>query len=259
MKKQLLFVLFLGQFFSLSAQNTSWKGYKMDTFNILGKQGKIVYPKQANEARNWIWRARFWGHEPQVDLALLNKGFHLVYIDVSNLFGNKEAVKIWNTTYNYLITKHHLNKKVVLEGLSRGGLIVYNWTVQNLDKVACIYADAPVCDIKSWPGGLGKSEGAKNEWITCLKAYDLNEKNVKQFQGNPINHAKKIANAGIPILHVCGKEDKIVPMAENTLLLKENYEASGGTMELIVKEGVGHHPHSLENPTPIVNFIITNI
>lgn len=62
MKKQLLFVLFLGQFFSLSAQNTSWKGYKMDTFNILGKQGKIVYPKQANEARNWIWRARFWGH-----------------------------------------------------------------------------------------------------------------------------------------------------------------------------------------------------
>lgn len=251
-------MLFISPYISLTAQDTTWKGYEMDTFNILGKTGKIVYPNQPNALRSWIWRARFWGHEPQVDLALLEKGFHLVYVDVSNLFGNKEAVKVWNATYKHLITEHQLNKKVVLEGLSRGGLIIYNWAVENLEKVACIYADAPVCDIKSWPGGLGVGNGDKQEWAACLKAYELNEKNVAKFQGNPINHAKKIAKAGTPILHVCGNADQVVPMAENTLLLKKNYEAAGGKMELIVKYGIGHHPHSLEDPAQIVNFIIAN-
>ena len=30
----------------------------------------------------------------------------------------------------------------------------------------------------------------------------------------------------------------------------------GGKFELIAKEGVGHHPHSLDPPTPIVEFIL---
>ena len=46
-----------------------------------------MVPKTAVEGRPWIWRARFFGHEPQADLALLEKGFHLTYCDVANLFG----------------------------------------------------------------------------------------------------------------------------------------------------------------------------
>lgn len=47
------------------------------------------------------------------------------------------------------MVKAGFNKKVALEGMSRGGLIVYNWAAQNPEKVACIYADAPVMDFKS--------------------------------------------------------------------------------------------------------------
>lgn len=36
----------------------------------------------------------------------------------------------------------------VLEGLSRGGLPIFNWSIANPDKVTCVYADAAVCDIK---------------------------------------------------------------------------------------------------------------
>jgi len=154
---------------------------------------------------------------------------------------------------------YQLNPKVVLEGMSRGGLIIYNWTANNTDKVACIYADAPVCDIKSWPGGLGKGTGSKIDWENCLKAYGLSDKNVKKFKGNPINHATKIAKANIPVIHVCGEADNVVPIQENTLVFKENYEKAGGKMKLIIKEGVGHHPHCLEDPTPIVDFILENV
>ena len=99
-------------------------------------------------------RARFWGHQPQTDIALLEQGFHIAYCDVADMYGADIAVKRWNKLYAKMVTEG-FHKKVVLEGMSRGGLIVYNWAAQNTDKVACIYADAPVMDIKSWPMGRG--------------------------------------------------------------------------------------------------------
>jgi len=68
-----------------------------------------------------VWRARFFGHEPQTDLALLEKGFHLVYMDVADLFGSPVAVNHWNAFYNYLTGHHGFNRRAALEGMSRGG------------------------------------------------------------------------------------------------------------------------------------------
>ncbi|MGJ8739266.1 alpha/beta fold hydrolase, partial [Zobellia laminariae] len=152
-----------------------------------------------------------------------------------------------------------LNQKVVLEGLSRGGLIIYNWASQNTDKIFSIYADAPVCDIKSWPGGMFSGVGNPKAWELCLAAYGLDFVSVKSFEGIPINTSIKVAKAGIPVIHVYGDADVVVPFEENTALLKENFEKAGGTIKLIGKEGVGHHPHSLEDPTPIVDFILKSV
>ena len=150
--------------------DTIFTEYKIKEFTFKGHDAKIVYPNKKSENNYWIWRARFWGHEPQVDKALLEKGFHVVYVDVSNLFGNNEAVELWNQFYNIFISEYKLNSKVVLEGMSRGGLIIYNWASKNTDKVFCIYADAPVCDIKSWPGGMFNGNGSHEEWRACLEA-----------------------------------------------------------------------------------------
>ena len=32
---------------------------------------RIVAPKKAADGKPWVWRARFWRHEPQFDLAML--------------------------------------------------------------------------------------------------------------------------------------------------------------------------------------------
>jgi pimeloyl-ACP methyl ester carboxylesterase len=227
-------------------------------FEFKGHSAKIVFPEKSNMEKHWIWRARFWGHEPQTDLALLEKGFHVVYVDVANLFGNNEAVELWNQFYQYLIKEYGLNKKVVLEGMSRGGLIIYNWAAANVEKVACIYADAPVCDIKSWPGGLYAGKGSVSDWEKCLTVYGLNDSTVYDFEGIPINNAVKVARAGVPAIHVCGAADKVVPYFENTKILADNYGKAGGVIKVILKNGIGHHPHSLEDPKPIVDFIVEN-
>jgi lysophospholipase L1-like esterase len=153
---------------------------------------------------------------------------------------------------------YHLNPKAVLEGMSRGGLYIYNWGSANPEKVACIYADAPVCDLRSWPGGKGKGQGAPEEWAEHLKAYNITEETVDQFKGMPVYNCVKLAQARVPVLHVCGATDDVVPVGENTYPLEKNFREAGGDIKIIVKEGIGHHPHSLKDPAPIVRFILSN-
>ena len=236
----------------------NWHGFALLDSTLNGVPFKVVFPKTPNKNRDWIWRARFWGHEPQTDIALLEQGFHLVYIEVGGLFGNEKAIRIWDDFYDYAIQKYQLNKKVVLEGMSRGGLIIFNWGNRNTDKVACIYSDAPLCDFKSWPGGLGTGKGSKPDWNICLEQYGFTEQIALNFNGNPIDHMAYIAKYKVPILNVVGDADQVVPVSENTALLEKRLNLLGWKMEIIHKPGVGHHPHSLKDPKPIVDFILKN-
>ena len=233
---------------------SAWPGKKGD-FRSFAKYSfqndkancMVVVPTRIAKGKPWIWRARFWGHEPQFDVALLNKGYHLVYCDVGNLYGSPKAVARWDSFYKYLTEEHGFAKKVVLEGMSRGGLIIYNWAIKNPEKVAVMYGDAPVMDFKSWPGagngGIHKSYGFKS--IDEAKAY----------KGNPVDNLAVLAKAGVPIIHVVGDADNVVPIAQNTTLAEKRYKALGGVFEVIHKKGVGHHPHSLKNPAPLVQFV----
>ncbi|MEQ8218883.1 MAG: GDSL-type esterase/lipase family protein [Arenibacter sp.] len=238
-------------------KTSNFYGYDLTDFEYNGIPCKVVKPKKVAPGAPWVLRARFWGHEPQTDIALLERGFHITYCDVANLFGGPEAVKRWDEFYK-LMTQGGLSKKVVLEGMSRGGLIIYNWADKNPEKVACVYADAPVLDGKSWPGGLGNGKGSASDWEAFKKVYSLNtQKDISNFKGNPIHKIKSIAHGGYPMMHVCGAADEVVPIEENTQPFEEAIKANGGEISVIYKEGVGHHPHSLENPTPIVDFILS--
>lgn len=238
------------------AVETDFHGYKQFDFLLEGRACKVVCPVEDAPGRPWVWRARFWGHEPQTDVALLARGFHVAYTEVGGLFGNDEAVKAWDDFYAFLTGQYGFSTKPSLEGMSRGGLIIYNWASENADRVSCIYADAPVCDIKSWPGGQGVGKGSPDDWKICLEVWGLDESTAKAFKRNPIDRLAPLARAGVPLLHVVGDADDVVPMAENTNVLAERYRALGGSVEIIVKPGVGHHPHSLVDPAPIVDFIL---
>jgi pimeloyl-ACP methyl ester carboxylesterase len=240
----------------LPGKVSQWKGFARHDFNVDGRRCWVVAPKEAAAGKPWVWRARFFGHEPQADMALLGKGYHIAYCDVGNLFGNPKAVGHWNAFYATLTETHGFAKKVALEGMSRGGLIIYNWAAANPEKVACLYGDAPVCDFKSWPGGKGKGKGGGGAWNTCMKAYGLDEAGALAYKGNPIDNLEPLAKAKIPILHVIGAADNVVPPAENSDLIEARYKAFGGDIKVISKAGVGHHPHALKDPAPIVDFIL---
>lgn len=223
-----------------------WNGYEQLKFQVADREAYLVIPKQAAVGNPWVWRARFPGYHAEADVLLVAQGFHIGYVDVTGLFGSPKAVEIGNQFYRHVTQQRGLAKRVALEGVSRGGLFVYNWAVGNLDHVACIYCDTPVCDFKSWPGGLGEGVGSASTWQSCLAEYGLNAKQAAEYKGNPIDHAAKVAAAKIPILHIVSENDVVVPPKENTYLLQQRLQASGHDMEVIsvpmgTEKSNGHH------------------
>ncbi len=242
---------------ALPGPAVDYHGYVQHNFSCDGCDAHIVQPVDALAGRPWVWRTMFWDAFPAADLALLKAGFHLAFIDVGNTFGCPDAMKHFDAFHALVTTRFGLSSKPALEGLSRGGLYAYRWAYVNTDKVGCIYGDAPVCDMKSWPGGKGKGKGSPPDWLEAIKDYHFaSEQQMMDFKGNPIDILAPIAAAHIPIIHVCGDADTVVPEGENTDIVRARYMALGGDFVLIVKEGCDHHPHGLKNPTPVVNFIL---
>jgi pimeloyl-ACP methyl ester carboxylesterase len=144
-----------------------------------------------------------------------------------------------------------------MEGMSRGGLYVYSWAHQNPDKVAAIYADAPVCDIKSLLA-LHNGQPDPARWKMVVGAFGFHDVNeALAYRGSPIDNLAPLAKAGVPLLHVVGDADTVVPVEENTRVLEQRYKALGGSIQVIVKPGVGH-VHGLDDPMPIIEFLVAH-
>ncbi|WP_426668670.1 GDSL-type esterase/lipase family protein [Mucilaginibacter sp. McL0603] len=224
---------------------SSFYGYPCAEFTIDGRDCKVAKPKWAAVGHPWVWRARFWGHEPQTDIALLERGFHIVYCDVAELLGNNEAISHWNNFYK-MLNNAGLGKKAVLEGMSRGGIYIYNWAAVNPDKVACVYADNALLDLRFWPD-------------TAILKQDYHLTSAGQIgalKASPIDKIPQIVKGGYPMLHILADEDEAVDPSKNTLLFEQEVKALNGSITVIHKPGFKHHPHSLPNPAPIVEFIL---
>ncbi len=234
---------------------TDWRGYDKIEFELDGKEGFVVLPKVFAEGRPWVWRAEFFEDFDQADMALLEQGYCRAYYRQNDQYGCPQAVEGMRKFQSYVMRVFGLAEKAVIVGLSRGGLYAFNYAATYPEQVAVMYLDAPVLDIRSWPGGKGKGIGAAREWQECLAAYGLSEETSLSAKVSPLDRIESVASAGIPIILVAGDADNVVPYLENGALLVRRYRELGGTIVSVVKEKVGHHPHSLTDPGSIVTFI----
>lgn len=125
--------------------------------------------------------------------------------------------RTWDAFYAWLTHDKGLALKPAFIGMSRGGEYEYRWATTHPADVSCIYADNPAVDRAS---------------LTLLGGLAAND---------------------VPLLHVCGSIDPLY--WGSTLAVEDIYHAFGGRISVIVKEGFGHHPHSLVDATPIADFM----
>ena len=136
-------------------------------------------------------------------------------------FVQSDAGRHWDAWYTYLTEKHGLSKKPAFIGMSGGGRNAFTWATTNPDSVSCIYADNPL--------------------ITRESLMKLGE----------------LAQRDVPLLHICGSLDPL--SGSHTLPVESIYQQLGGRISVMIKDGAGHHPHSLRDPTLIADFIVRSL
>src|SRR5882762_5370312 len=251
-KRVTILLIFFCISFSLKSQHdpippaVKWKGYERIFLMVDDHIGYYVKPAIPLEGNPWIWRASFPDWHTDMDSNLLVKGFYVAYINVDDQYGSPPAMMVWDRCYQYLVDTIALSAKVSLEAISRGSMYAYSWAKRNPDKVNAIYAEAPVCDIKSWPGGKGKSAGDSTAWKQLLSVYHFSEQQAMNFTDNPFDHLEGLASFKVPLLHVISNNDKVVPVEENSDKLIQKYMSLGAPVSIYpVTNGpqqlYGHH------------------
>ncbi|OON97590.1 MAG: hypothetical protein ATN31_08055 [Candidatus Epulonipiscioides saccharophilum] len=232
-----------------------YHGFEVKSFIYKEREAFLIKPKVMLKDSKWIWRTEFLGGFDTVDIEMLNRGYYLAYYKIPNLYGSPEAVELMNDFYEMITSKFSLNKKVILFGFSRGALYAMNFAEKYANYVDSIYLDAPVLDIKSWPGGLFNGTGSRTDYHKCLKCYDLHTYNVFKFKSNPLDKLEFLIKHKIPLAIVAGDSDTVVPINENASILVNFCRKNDLPHMYIVKPGCNHHPHSLADPMVIANFL----
>jgi len=230
----------------------SYHGYRQYDFKHQGHPCRVAAPKRTAKGAPCIWRGYYWGHQPQFDVAMLERGWHIVYCSVSNLFGSPKAVKRWDGFYTFL-QQHAFGKKPVLEGMSRGGLIIHTWATANPGKVGGIIGDNAVLDLRSWPGDFNKpDQGHAPLWNKVKEVYGFaNDAEARAYARYPVDTVVELKKAQVPLMYLVADADPVVPSKANAFAAEKKL---GGYARVIRKPGLGHHPHSLRNPRPMVDF-----
>jgi pimeloyl-ACP methyl ester carboxylesterase len=174
----------------------------------------VVCPPRPAPGNPWSWRGCYWDHQPQTEIELLKRGFHVAYISAD---ATHPPDKYWDAWYVYLTEKHGLSTKPGFIGMSRGGQFALRWATTHPDKVSGIYADNPGGDDDIFRGLLD------------------------------------LARSDVPLFLLCGTNDPLLPRYAGAF--ETIYEQVGGRVSVMLKDGAGHHPHSLNDPKPMADFL----
>ncbi len=236
----------------------TWHGCVRHHFKINGCAAWVVTPKTPRLGNHWVWCTEWpdaFAERTGTD-HFLKAGFYYIHIEVGTMsLASPPALTNMEAFYQHIVSKG-LNSKGTLTGVSRGGLYAYRFAAAHPERVICIYGDAPVCDFKSWPMGVTKGARSPEGVKALLELYGFkDEAEARAYRGNPIDNLEPLAKAGIPLIHVVGDADNAVPPEANSAIVEQRYKALGGTIQVFHKPGGGHHPHGLDDPTPVVELI----
>lgn len=208
-------------------------------FDVAGRRGFVIAPAKpgTHGPRPWLWYApTLIGRYPNARhewlfSRLLAAGFFIAGMDVGESWGNREGRRMYTEFYKTVVSNFGLSPKACLMPQSRGGLMLYNWAAEHPEWVQCVGGIYPVCNI------LGFSISDR-----VLEAYGMTESEMRAHtnEHNPVERLAGLAKQRVPILHLHGDIDKVVPLEPNSAELARRYAALGGKADIVVVNGKGH-------------------
>ena len=203
------------------------------------RPGFIIKPTKIDDSKPipWVWYAPTFADLPEerehwMFRQFLAEGIAIAGVDVGESYGSPKGRQTYSALRERWVKEHQFAPKAVWLARSRGGLMLYNWACENSDSVLGIAGIYPVCDLRSYPG-LDNATGAYGLKKTELEA--------QLARHNPVSRLESLAKAGVPIFHIHGDVDTVVPLKENSGEVARQYEKLGGKMVLKVAKGQGHN------------------
>ena len=244
----------------------NWYGYRRHNFELDGSRGFIVEPPHPASGLPWSWCIQwpeaFVPRTPA--LKLLERGFHHVFLDVFSTYMNESGVKKLEKFYA-MLQDLHFHKKCALFGMSYGGLFSLRWAAEHPETVGVMWLDAPVCSLTFCAernAGNAAPKAVKHYQESAekhMKAYGVSDaEGLRCHPLNPLNNYQAIAKAGIPILAIRSGQDQTVLPGSNIDLLEKRLLEAGGNIQVVRRDLYGHHPHGLDDPAPLADFILSH-
>jgi pimeloyl-ACP methyl ester carboxylesterase len=212
--------------------------YSPEEFTVGQSKCFLLDANSSNKEKPWVWYAPTLPRHPDPSHTwyvekLIEQGISFAGCDQGEVRGSPESILRFSDFYNEMVSRGYSTKPVLL-GQSRGGLMMLSWAVRNPNKLAAYAGIYPVQNLRSWP--IKSSLGA------TLRDFGMDKKTFieKIDAHNPINYLPGMAKAQVPIFLVHGDSDKVVPIDENSGLVKKRYQELGGTVEVEVVFGADH-------------------
>lgn len=221
---------------------SDYNGHERYDFRLEDREAIVILPDEPLEGNPWVWRPAFFGAFPNIDEALLKAGFVMAYYDNTYEWGRPEAMDSGEKFYRLMTDSCHLHPKPVMNGLSRGGYYSLRRAELYPETVGCMILDNPLVDIFE----LKRDD----EWWSDVQAkWHTEEAPIERgsFKENAAYNINIPASHHIPVLLLSGGSDTIVPYEANGRIVKETYERYGAPIKSIVRPGMNHHPHALDN------------
>ena len=235
---------------------TIWNGYKRIEFIFEGRTAIVVFPNEPNEKKNWLLKTEYFAAFQGFELQMLARGWHLAYVGNKSRWDFAEDLDIKKRFAKHLQETYGLADKCFPVGMSCGGMIAVELAAKHPDMISALYLDAPVMNLLSCPAGLGKAGEIVRKVLLpeFISVTNMDVSQLLSYRNHPIDKMHLLLQNNIPIILVYGDADDVVPYEENGALLEKYYRENGGTIITIGKPGCAHHPHGLEDPTPIIEF-----
>lgn len=235
-----------------------FEGFSCDEFIFAERNAAIISPKGSPNGR-MLLKTEYLSEFTEFDKEMLQRGYYIIHVFQRSRWAPDEEIDILADFVRYCAKKLRAESRCVLEGLSCGGLQAAHFAEKYPDLTAVMYLDAPVLNILSMVG-LGECKGDFIEkfWREIVATYGVSKSTIVNFRKSPIDNMQPLIDNNIPIIMLYGNGDNVVIYEENGKVLESFYKEHGGNIKVISKSMCGHHPHGLENPKVIIEFIEEN-
>ena len=232
-----------------------WNGFETEEFEFCGRKAMIIFPKGEPNGK-LLLKTEYLDAFPNFEIEMLNRGYYSCFVSHPTRWAPDSETIIMADFVKYVAEKLSIEPKCIPVGMSCGGLQAVRLAEMFPELISVLYIDAPVLNLLSLAGlGAGACEDTEAFWREMSKAHGFDKSSIVNFRHSPIDHMDILIKNDIPVVMVYGDVDHVVLYEENGKVLKEYYEENGGKIKVICKNGCDHHPHCLDDVTPIVEFV----